>query len=145
MEARSPSHVAKMFNSNTYYTIVDLHNYKLHKKKSMPSHCRVPMSTTRGYQDNGEKISLYTFFCDKLLKKKWIHTIRRDEGPNFKVTKSTVVCSNHFTENDMKKALIGKHVLKAGVVPSVFSWIRTSPQKRKQPKVRLFVSESSRW
>lgn len=108
----------------------------------MPSHCCVPMCTTRGYRDNGEKISFYTFPCDELLKKKWIHAIRRDEGPNFKVTKSTVVCSNHFRENDVKKTLAGKHVLKAGVVPSVFSWIRTSPRKRKQPKVRLFVSES---
>ena len=86
----------------------------------MPSHCCVPMCTMRGYRDNGEKILFYTFPCDELLKKKWIHAIRRDEGPNFKVTKSTVVCSNHFRENDVKKTLAGKHVLKAGVVPSVF-------------------------
>ena len=54
----------------------------------------------------------------------------------------TVVCSNHFRENDVKKTLAGKYVLKAGVVPSVFSWVRTSTGNRKQPKVRLFVAES---
>ena len=62
------------------------------------------MCTTRGYQDNGEKISFYTFPYE-LLKKKWIDAKRRDEGPNFRVTKSTVVCSNHFRENDVSSII----------------------------------------
>ena len=132
-----------MFNSNAYYTIVDLHNYKLHKKKKGDAKSLLCANVyDERLSRQWRKISFYTFPCDELLKKKWIHAIRRDEGPNFKVTKSTVVCSNHFRENNVKKTLAGKHVLKAGVVPSVFSWIRTSPRKRKQRKVRLCVSES---
>lgn len=108
----------------------------------MPSHCCVPQCTTRGYrEENGAKISFYTFPSDPGQKKKWIHAIRRDEGPHFKVTKGTVVCSQHFRENDFKKTLAGKHLLKPGVVPSVFTWIRTSPRKRKAPAERLFVDK----
>ena len=108
----------------------------------MPSHCCVPQCLTRGYRDNdGEKISFYSFPSEALLKKKWIHAIRRDEGKHFEVTKSTLVCSRHFRENDVKKTLAGKHILKPGVVPSVFAWIRTSPRKRKAPKERLFVDK----
>lgn len=105
----------------------------------MPCHCCVPQCSTRGYRDSdGAKVSFYSFPSDKDLKKKWIHAIRRDEGTSFQVTKTTVVCSRHFREDDVKKTLAGKHVLKAGIIPSVFAWVRSSPRKRKPPKERFF-------
>ncbi|CAH3142573.1 unnamed protein product [Porites lobata] len=51
------------------------------------------------------------------MKKKWLHTIRREEGKYFKVTKSTRVRQRHFREGDIKKTLSGKNELKDGVVP----------------------------
>lgn len=106
----------------------------------MPSHCCVPQCTTRGYRDtNGDKISFYIFPAHSDLRKKWIHAIRRDEGPEFEITSNTVVCSRHFRANDTKKTLAGKHLLKHGAVPSVFAWTRTSPRKRKPPTERSFV------
>lgn len=105
----------------------------------MPSHCCVPQCTARDvHGEDGEKLSFFTFPSDKTLKKKWIHAIRREEGPNFKVRKTTVVCGRHFRESDIKRTLAGKNMLKPGVVPSLFAWVRTSPRKRNPPKVRLF-------
>lgn len=49
------------------------------------------------------------------------------------------MCSRHFCENDIKHSLAGKSVLKLDVIPSVFSWVLTSPRKRKLPKERPFV------
>ena len=72
------------------------------------------------------------------MKKKWLHAIRRDKGKHFKVTENTKICSRHFREGDIKKSLAGKNELRDGVVPSVFPWIRTSPQKRKNPAERNF-------
>ena len=71
-----------------------------------------------------------------MLKKNWIHAIRRDEGKDFKIRESTKVCSRHFRKKDLKKTLAGKICLKSGAVPSIFSWIRTSPRKRKPPTER---------
>ena len=64
--------------------------------------------------------------------------MRRDEGKYFKVTEATKVCSRHFRPSEIKKTLAGKNELRAGVVPSVFAWIRTSPRKRKDPIARNF-------
>ena len=78
----------------------------------------------------------------KTLRNKWKHAIRREEGPHFKITESTKVCSRHFRDSDIKKTLAGKHLLKPDAVPSLFPWTRTSPRKRKSPKERI-VSPSS--
>ena len=67
------------------------------------------------------------------MKGKWLHAIRRDEGKYFKVTEATKVCARHFRPGEIKKTLASKNELRAGVVPSVFTWIRTSPRKRKDP------------
>ena len=45
---------------------------------------------------------------------------------------------------DIVKTLAGKNDLKAGVVPSVFPWVRTSPRNRKEPTVRnMEISQNS--
>ena len=64
--------------------------------------------------------------------------MRRDEGKYFKVTEATKVCSRHFRPREIKKTLAGKNEPRAGVVPSVFEWIRTSPRKRKDPIAQNF-------
>ena len=64
--------------------------------------------------------------------------MRRDEGKYFKVTEATKVCSRHFRPHEIKKTLAGKNEPRAGVVPSVFEWIRTSPRKRKDPIAQNF-------
>lgn len=103
----------------------------------MPTHCCVYGCTKKGYRDDdGNKISFYTFPTEKSLKNKWKHAIRREEGPSFKISASTKVCSRHFREDDIKKSLAGKQLLKPGAVPSLFTWTRTSPRKRKAPKER---------
>ena len=103
----------------------------------MPTHCCVPECTKKGYrEEDGSKVSYFQFPTDNMLKKKWIHAIRRDEGKDFKISESTKVCSRHFRKEDLKKTLAGKICLKSGAVPSVFSWIRTSPRKRKPPTER---------
>lgn len=110
----------------------------------MPTHCCVPECTKKGYRDeDGNKVSYFIFPSDKLLRKKWLHAIKRDEGKYFTVNESTKVCSRHFREGDLKNTLAGKLFLKAGSVPSVFPWIRTSPRKRKLPTARALFAESS--
>lgn len=106
----------------------------------MPTHCCVPECTKKGCRDeNGNKISYFKFpIDDPQLKRKWLHAIRRDEGKYFKVTEATKVCSRHFRPGDIKKTLASKNELRAGVVPSLFEWIRASPRKRKAPIVRNF-------
>ena len=54
------------------------------------------------------------------------------------MTEATKVCSRHFRPGDIKKTLASKNELRAGVVPSLFEWIRASPRKRKAPIVRNF-------
>ena len=50
--------------------------------------------------------------------------------------KWTKVCSRHFREYDFIKTLSGRRELRKNAVPSLFSWTRTSPRKRKAPTVR---------
>ena len=103
----------------------------------MPTHCCVPDCTKKGYrEDDGSKVSYFVFPKEKVLRKKWIHAIRREEGKYLKINSSTKVCSRHFRTNDLKKTLAGKMTLQPGAVPSLFSWTRTSPRKRKAPAPR---------
>ena len=71
----------------------------------MPLHCCVPFCTLKGYRDaNGEKISYFNFPKNNMLRAKWIHAIRREEGKNFKINAVTKVCSRHFKPQDLKKS-----------------------------------------
>ena len=104
----------------------------------MPTHCCVPECTKKGYrEEDGSKVSYFQFPRKKknMLKEKWIYAIRRDEGKDFKIGESAKVCSRHFRKEDLK-TLAGKICLKSGAVPSILSWIRTSPRKRKPPTER---------
>lgn len=110
----------------------------------MPTHCCVPDCTKKGYRDDeGAKISFFIFPKDSSLRKRWIHAIRRDEGRNFSIKESTKVCSRHFRAYDFRKSLAGKTLLQPNAVPSVFSWTRSSPRKRKPPMKRFTASHAS--
>ena len=123
---------------------------------AMPTHCCVPECNQKGVKSlTGEKVSFFEFPNQSLLRKRWIHTIRRDEGKNWQITRDTKVCSLHFRREDLRKSLVGRTYLVDGCVPSRFAWSIPSPRKRKAPterlplpiplssKKRLFTSDTS--
>lgn len=123
---------------------------------AMPTHCCVPECNQKGVKSlTGEKVSFFEFPNQSSLRKRWIHTIRRDEGKNWQITRDTKVCSLHFRREDLRKSLAGRTYLVDGCVPSRFAWSIPSPRKRKAPterlplpiplslKKRLFTSDTS--
>ena len=63
----------------------------------MPSFCCVPNCNQKGYTtSSGEKVSFFNFPKAYLIRKQWIHAIRREEGKGFVITERTKVCSLHF-------------------------------------------------
>ncbi|CAH3159153.1 unnamed protein product, partial [Pocillopora meandrina] len=57
------------------------------------------------------------------------------------VNQNTKICSRHFKPEDLVKAIGGQRVyVKAGVIPSRFSWSKGSPKKRAPPKCRNLSS-----
>ena len=92
----------------------------------------------------GEKVSFFEFPKQPLIKKQWIHAIRRDEGKNWQITRTTKVCSLHFRSKDLRKSLNGRLYVIANGVPSRFAWSVPSPRKRKAPTERTPLPSSSR-
>ena len=81
------------------------------------------------------------FLLEVIVKKRWLHAIRRDEGKAFRVNQNTKICSRHFKAEDLVKAIGGQRVyVKAGVIPCRFSWSKGSPKKRAPPKCRNLSS-----
>ena len=72
----------------------------------MPSndHCCIPFCTNK--RCKALNLSFHTFPKDVLVKKKYDCRHQRDEGPEFHVTKLTVVYSDHFVDSDYAT---GKH------------------------------------
>ncbi|XP_015758276.1 PREDICTED: 52 kDa repressor of the inhibitor of the protein kinase-like [Acropora digitifera] len=103
----------------------------------MPSFCCVPKCNQKGYStSSGEKVSFLNFPKEPLIRKQWIHAIRRDEGKDFVITERTKVCSLHFRSEDLRKSINGRIYIKEGGVPSKFDWSGPSPKKRKAPTER---------
>ena len=69
----------------------------------------------------GEKVSFFEFPNQPLLRKRWIHAIRRDERKNWQITRETKVCSLHFRREDLRKSLAGRTYLVDECVPSRFA------------------------
>ena len=89
------------------------------------SSCCVPHCTVTGYVTEDEQT--VTFHCmpkDKELLKTWLVKIRRDEGPHFKVTKHTKICSRHFQKSDFLITQKGRRFLKDKAIPTIFSWTK---------------------
>ena len=81
------------------------------------------------------------FLLEVIVKKRWLHAIRRDEGKASRVNQNTKICSRHFKAEDLVKAIGGQRVyVKAGVIPCRFSWSKGSPKKRAPPKCRNLSS-----
>jgi len=103
----------------------------------MPSFCCVPNCNQKGSTSlSGEKVSFFNFPKAPLLRKQWIHTIRRDEGKGFVITERTKVWSLHFKSEDLRKSINGRIYVKEGGIPSKFDWSGPSPEKRKAPTER---------
>ena len=83
-------------------------------------------------------VSMLSFVYFRCCSKVWISRIRRDPKRDFKVTKSTKVCSEHFTPEDFISTSSQKKRLKEGACPSVFSWSSKS-QVRSLPSKRLKI------
>ncbi|XP_078695730.1 uncharacterized protein LOC144924475 [Branchiostoma floridae x Branchiostoma belcheri] len=99
-------------------------------------HCCVPHCTNDARYDTDKRLSFHSFPSDPVVRRQWIHAIRRDVGHNFKITISTKVCSAHFNAASLKRTLVGKRVLRKGSVPSIFSWTDKCKSARKPPKMR---------
>ena len=99
---------------------------------AMPSFCCVPNCNQKGYTSlSGEKVSFFNFPKAPLLRKQWIHAIRRDEGKGFVITERTKVCSLHFKSEDLRKSINGRIYVKEGGIPLKFDWSGPSPKKRR--------------
>lgn len=102
-------------------------------KKKSAYHCCVPQCNgdSRYHQDlHFHRIPGRA--KDEKLRKEWLVKIRRDEGPDFKITTSTRVCSRHFTKEDyLPPTKSGSQRLKRGAVPSNFNWTSSSKARRK--------------
>ncbi|XP_072387136.1 THAP domain-containing protein 2-like [Diabrotica undecimpunctata] len=71
-------------------------------------------------QKTGTDISFHGFPKDSSLQKKWIIAIRRE---NFKPTKSSKICSKHFTADSfITSGWSSKKQLKKDAVPSIFDF-----------------------
>ncbi|XP_062595371.1 52 kDa repressor of the inhibitor of the protein kinase-like, partial [Saccostrea cucullata] len=104
-----------------------------HAKTGSAAYCCVPLCSEDSRR--GTATSFHSFPKDPSARKEWIIKIRRDEGPDFHISKSTYVCSKHFKEDDIVKTLTGLRKLKKGTVPSIFPWTKIAPS-RKPPKKR---------
>ncbi|KAH8040570.1 hypothetical protein HPB51_011398 [Rhipicephalus microplus] len=81
-------------------------------------------------------VSFHRFPKDAMIYKKWIVAIKRDEGPEFQVGKSTMVCSKHFRSSDFIPSVAsGRSLLRDSAVPSVFAFSKEK-KERKPPKPR---------
>ncbi|KAL1416270.1 hypothetical protein MTO96_028103 [Rhipicephalus appendiculatus] len=86
----------------------------------MPAYCCVPLCKQYGYLDScGCKVSFHRFPNDPEMRKKWLVAIKREEGPLFRVSNTTKVCSNHFVETDyLSNVANGQRHLHEWSVPS---------------------------
>ena len=97
---------------------------------------RTQLQSERLYIVIGRKGFFFNFPKAPLLRKQWIHAIRRDEGKDFVITERTKVCSLHFKSEDLRKSINGRIYVKEGGIPSKFDWSGPSPKKRKAPTER---------
>nr|DBA14446.1 TPA: hypothetical protein GDO54_005418 [Pyxicephalus adspersus] len=97
-------------------------------------HCCVPFCNSDARYNADKKISFHripAFHVEPQRHRAWLTRIRREPGPNFKVSSCTRVCSKHFLPTDFVKTLTGKRNLKPYSVPCIFQWT-TNEQTEKQ-------------
>ncbi|XP_018426009.1 PREDICTED: uncharacterized protein LOC108798727 [Nanorana parkeri] len=97
-------------------------------------HCCVPFCNSDARYNADKKISFHripAFHVEPQRHQTWLTCIRREPGPNFKVSSCTRVCSKHFLPSDFVKTLTGKRNLKPYCVPCIFQWT-TNEQTEQQ-------------
>ncbi|XDV17038.1 hypothetical protein PO909_016489 [Leuciscus waleckii] len=100
-------------------------------------YCSVPYC--KNNKQRQPYLSFHGFPSDKCLRKKWIHAIRRVEGPKFTILRgSTFVCSRHFISDDYTAAT-GRKRLRKGAVPSRFIWNNWGETSRESVYERVRV------
>ncbi|KAL1481045.1 hypothetical protein MTO96_050519 [Rhipicephalus appendiculatus] len=97
----------------------------------MPAYCCVPLCKQYGYLDScGCKVSFHRFPNDPEMRKKWLVAIKREEGPLFRVSNTTKVCSNHFVETDyLPNVANGQRHLHEWSVPARFAFKKSAEAK----------------
>ncbi|KAL5233806.1 hypothetical protein ACI65C_001216 [Semiaphis heraclei] len=81
----------------------------------MPSSCCVVFCTS-GYKSNPEKVSLFQFPKNEILREKWGKSIPR---ANLVVNSKTVICEKHFTPDQIVRTWeSGSGASKVTVLPS---------------------------
>lgn len=75
----------------------------------------------------------------------WISRIKRDPNKDFRISKSTKVCSTHFIESDFINSESQKKRLKPDACPSVFSWSkdvqkRSFPEKKRKLELEIEIA-----
>ncbi|XP_046853169.1 uncharacterized protein LOC124446360 [Xenia sp. Carnegie-2017] len=103
----------------------------LKPKKRSSYHCCVPLCNGDSRYHQDLKFHRIPSANDgKETRKLWLVKIRRDEGPDFKISSSTRVCSRHFLEDDyLPPDNAGRCLLKKGSVPSQFDWSSMTPKE----------------
>ena len=116
----------------------------------MPSHDHCCVFGCSNRRDVRRDLSFHTFPSAPEVRRQWVQACKREEGEFFKINKYTVVCSQHFKENDFHPELPGlaglatgktHRRLKAGTVPSCFSF-RPPVAERPSPSERRAVAAS---
>ncbi|GFS29001.1 uncharacterized protein NPIL_105661 [Nephila pilipes] len=98
----------------------------------MPRFCAAFSCTNSSWKEScqNKNISFHSFpLSNKILLQKWLLNVRR---ANFYPTRSTPLCSEHFTEDDFEyQPFTNRRTLKRGAVPTKFSY---EPRKRTRRK-----------
>ena len=88
-----------------------IYEHFLESHSKMPSSCCFPNCSKKSCRDeDGKKGSFYQLPHKKVMRKNWIHAIRRDEE-HFQITKWTNVCSRNYMQYDFIKTPSGKRDL----------------------------------
>ncbi|XP_022810200.1 THAP domain-containing protein 4-like [Stylophora pistillata] len=108
----------------------------------MSQNCCVTNCKKKVYREEDLKISFHKFMKNEDLLAAWIRAVRRDVDHHFRISSHTRVCSRHFKDSDFQGTLAGRGTLHPTAVPSIFSWKKDSPKRRKPPKPRYVVSKA---
>ncbi|XP_052454900.1 uncharacterized protein LOC128015255 [Carassius gibelio] len=93
--------------------------YQRREDSSSTDHCCVPLCVASSKFNS--VLSFHTFPVDEEIRRKWIHSIRRER---FNITSHTRVCSRHFISEDLIEPSTpkGRRLLRKGAVPTLFQW-----------------------
>ncbi|KAG5277818.1 hypothetical protein AALO_G00091730, partial [Alosa alosa] len=80
--------------------------------------CSVPFCTNS--KQRHPYLSFHKIPRDVDRRRKWLQAIRREEGPQSKISDAVVICSQHFRRSDLFKTPSGFTRVERDAVPSIF-------------------------